>query len=151
MRIVATFKSTIFKFPAEDIRELTESPGKDVAIWLAARLRALDSGVVADPEPEDFGWYITFSTEEVRYQAVIGPIGDEFWYVVVERVVGFLPSILGFRRKHKTPQGLLFVHKALKDAEETSQLQWHSWKSFSKGGASAFDDGMEMPVKGVQA
>lgn len=146
MRIVATFELTTFKYPPEDISELTEPPGKDVAVWLAARLRALDSEVVAAPEPEDFGWYITFSTEGVLYQAVIGPVGDEFWYVVVERVVGFLPSILGFRRKHKTPQGLLFVHKALKDAEETSQLQWHSWKSFSRGGASAFDNGIDMPV-----
>lgn len=146
MRIVATFESTSFKFPLEDISEPGEPPGKDVALWLAARVGKLNSVLVEEPEPEDFGWYITFSTEGVRYQAVIGPVGDEFWYVVVERVVGILPSIFGFRRRHKTPEGLLLVHKALKEAEETSRLQWHSWKSFSGGGVSAFDNGMDMPV-----
>lgn len=146
MRIVATFESAAFKFPPEDISELSEPPGKDVAVWLAARLRALGSDVMEDPEPEDFGWYITFSTEAVLYQAIIGPVGDELWYVVVERVVGFLPSIFGFRRRHKNLGGLLVVHQALKETEEASQVQWHSWKSFSRGGSSAFDNGSNIPV-----
>jgi|GEM_PF-3452168 len=146
MRIVATFESSAFTFPPENLIELAAPPGKDVALWLAARLRELGSEVIGEPEPEDFGWYITFSTEGELYQAVIGPNGQEFWYVVVEQVVGFILSVLGHRRKHKHPHGLLAVHNALKNANEANKLQWHSWEWFSRGGARAFDDGTDAPI-----
>jgi hypothetical protein len=143
MRIVATFESSAFKLPV-DGETFAEPPGEDVATWLAARLRAQGCDVM-QPVPEDFGWYIGFSLEGHQYQAVIGPEGEEFWYVVVERAVGLLPSLLGLRRRHKNPKAVLMMHQSLQDAD-IRDVQWHSWSAFSRGGADAFTNGTNSPV-----
>lgn len=140
MRTVATFDSKMFKLSGSE----TEPLGADVASWLRSRLQ--DQGIEAEePLSEDFGWYVTFSTNQHCYQAVIGPVGDEFWYVVVERVVGLLPSILGLRHRHKEPSGVKAVQAALEDSRVVQQVRWHHWKAFRRGGADAFDHGAVQP------
>lgn len=142
MRTVATFDSTSFKLSDAE----TELPlGADVAEWLRSRLHA--QGIEAEePVPEDFDWYITFSTAQHCYQAVIGPVGDEFWYVGVERVVGFLPSLFGLRNKHKESSGVNAVQAALDDPAVAQRVRWHHWKTFRRGGADAFDHGTLLPA-----
>lgn len=142
MRTVATFDSKTFELSGS---EMGQPLGVDVANWLRSRLQA--QGIEADdPLPEDFGWYVTFSTNQHYYQAVIGPVGDEFWYVVVERVVGLLPSILGYRHRHKELSGVKAVQAALDDPHVAQRVRWHHWKAFRRGGADAFDRGAEQPA-----
>jgi hypothetical protein len=142
MRTVATFDSKSFELSDSE----TEQPlGADVANWLRSRLQA--QGIQAEePVPEDFGWYVTFSTTHGCYQAIIGPVGDEFWYVVIERVVGLLPSFLGLRHKHKEQSGVEAVQAALDDPHVAQRVRWHHWKAFRRAGADAFNHGTVQPA-----
>lgn len=147
MRTVATFESPLFTLTLPDDGEGVEiPPGHDVALWLASELRLGHDIAVEEPQPEDFGWYLPFTVEGEFYHAVIGPVGDEFWYVVVERAAGFWASLLGGRQRHNNPAGVLCIHEVLANCRDIGNLKWHEWAAFKRGGAHAFDEGVDGPA-----
>ena len=107
MRTVATFDSREFNLTEHREHFINEGCfGDDLGRWLIERLRA--AGAVPDAEPgqEDFGWYVNYSVGDQSYCAVIGNVGGEFWFVAVERVTGFVGSILGQRRRSVPVAGI---------------------------------------------
>ena len=146
MRTVATFDSREFNLIEHRGYFINEGCfGDDLGRWLIARLRA--TGIKADPEPgaEDFGWYVNYTIGNERFCAVIGNVGGEFWFVAVERVAGFLSSVFGGRRRNIPESGVMRLHEILSAAPEVSNLKWHHWDAFRRGGATAFDDGAAIP------
>jgi len=146
MRTVATFDSREFNLTEHREHFINEGCfGDDVGRWLIERLRA--AGAVPDAEPgqEDFGWYVNYSVGDQPYCAVIGSVGGEFWFVAVERVTGFVGSILGQRRRSVPIAGIDCIHRILSASTEISNLKWHHWDAFRRGGAEAFSSGTELP------
>lgn len=79
--------------------------GDDLARWLMQKLRALK--VEVDPElgQEDCGWYFTFRSGGQSYNFVLGHRDEEGaeWLGWLERSAGFLPPLLGARRRSVPP------------------------------------------------
>ena len=146
MRTVATFESQSFNL-TEDKEYLKNEGcfGDDLGRWLIERLRATGAEAEAEPGQEDFGWYVNFSVRGQPFCAVIGNVGGEFWFVAVERVVGFLNSISGGRNRNVPAEGVQLIHRVLSSASEVRNLQWHEWSRFRKGGADAFAQGTPAP------
>jgi hypothetical protein len=146
MRTVATFESREFNLTEPRDYFINEGCfGDDLGRWLIDALRA--TGVEAGPEPgqEDFGWYVNYTISDQTFCAVIGNVGGEFWFVAIERVTGFLSSVLGGRRRYIQASGVMRVHDILSAAPEVRNLKWHHWHTFRRGGATAFDDGASSP------
>lgn len=147
MRTVATFDSPEFNLTERRGEFINDGyVGNDVGRWLIAKLRA--EGIETDPEPrpEDFGWCVNYTINDERFCAVIGNVGDEFWFVAVERVGGVLSSVFGGRRRNIPESGVMRLHEILSAAPEVSNLKWHRWNAFRRGGATAFDDGADTPT-----
>ena len=146
MRTVATFESAEFNLAEHRDYFINEGCfGDDVARWLIEGLRA--EGAIPDAEPgqEDFGWFVNYSLEGKPFCAVIGNVGGEFWFVAVERVTGLVGSLLGQRRRQVPAAGVECVHRILSSSATISNLRWHHWEIFRRGGTQAFESGAELP------
>jgi hypothetical protein len=146
MRTVATFDSAAFNLTEHRAHYVNEGCfGDDVGRWLIERLPS--AGAVAEPEPgqEDFGWYVNYSVGDQPFCAVIGNVGGEFWFVAVERVTGFLGSMLGQRTRSVPIAGIDCIHHVLSTSPDVRNLKWHYWSAFKRGGAEAFDAGADLP------
>lgn len=144
MRTVVSFESSLFRLPALDDAGI-DDVGSDVATWLAERLRE-GGATVETVEPDGFKWVISFLMDAAAFEAIVGPVGDEFWYVVVEQSAGLLPSLLGARHRHSSPLGVQTVQLALEGCAEARHVQWHDWADFRRGGARAFSHGAGTPT-----
>jgi hypothetical protein len=124
------FKSQIFRSDSMDIESNLGLPeGREVAVWLRDRLRAVCAVSATEPEQEDFGWYITFELGGVGHCIVIySKPGDSthsgMWVGWVERQRGLFSSVLGFRGSGILPEALKAVELAL-NSPEILQLTWH--------------------------
>jgi hypothetical protein len=146
MRTVATFDSREFNLTEHRDHFINEGCyGDGLGRWLVVRLRA--TGIETDPEPrpEDFGWYVNYIVDDEKFCAVIGNVGEEFWFVAVERVAGILSSVFGGRRRRIPKSGVMRLHDILSAAPEVSNLRWHHWEAFRRGGATAFAEGQPTP------
>ena len=146
MRTVATFESDKFNLSESKEYFMNEGCyGDDLGKWLIGQLRA--HGIETDPEPEqeDFGWYFNYTIGGQPFSAVIGNVEGESWFVVVERITGFLGSILGGRNRKVPDSGVTELHRILSSSPEVKNLQWHHWERFRRGGESAFSSGSSTP------
>lgn len=144
MRTVASFESILFRLPAAAADDSADA-GADVATWLAERLR--EGGATVDTvEPDGQQWVVSFLMDAHAFQAIVGPVGDEFWYVVVEEPRGLLPSLLGARHHHSSPLGVQTVQLALASDPAIRNIQWHEWADFRRGGNGAFSHGAGTPT-----
>lgn len=147
MRTVATFKSE--KFNLTDNKEYFINEGcfgDDLGKWLISQLRAAGAEPEAEPSQEDFGWYVNYTFKAQPFCAVIGNVEGEFWFIVVERVTGFFGSILGSRNRNVPSGGVTLIHRILSSSPDVTDLQWHRWDAFGKGGADAFSSGTASPM-----
>ena len=146
MRTVATFESREFNLTEHREYFINEGGfGDDLGRWLIGKLRAVGADTAAEPGQEDFGWYVDYTIDDQPFCAVIGNAGGEFWFVVVERKAGFPGSMFGGRRRNIPESGVTRLHEILSSSAEVSNLQWHHWDSFKRGGASAFAFGSPQP------
>jgi hypothetical protein len=146
MRTVATFESNEFNLTEHRDYFMNEGCyGDDLGKWLIDRLRAAGAETDSDPQQEDFGWYVNYSLDDQPFCAVIGNIGGESWFVVVERVTGFLGSVLGGRHRNVPDRGIEILHRIFSSSPELRNLQWHKWGAFRRGGPDAFSSGSSSP------
>ena len=146
MRTVATFESK--KFNLTEHKEYFINKGcygDDLGIWLINQLR--ESGVDTDSEAgqEDFGWFVNYTMNGQPFYAVIGNVCGEFWFIVVERVTGFLGSVFGGRNRKVPESGVNQIHSILSSSSDVKNLKWHHWENFKRGGTNAFSSGSSAP------
>src|SRR5688572_31743942 len=88
--------------------------GDDLAWWLIEKLNALDIKTSSEPGQEDFGWYFTFTVNEVEHCVVVGfqpndlESGDR-WIGWIERQLGFLGSLTGGRNRAILPSAVAVI------------------------------------------
>jgi hypothetical protein len=146
VRTVATFESDSFNLKQARPYFINQDCfGDDLATWLIDKIRR--AGAIADAEPkqEDFGWYVNYSVNGQPFCAVIGSIGGQCWFIVVERIVGLLGSPSGARNRCVPVSGIELIHNMLSSAPEIRKLRWHDWASFKRGGVPALLRGAESP------
>ena len=146
MRTVVTFESDKFNLTDEGQSSGDYGCyGQDLAKWLIDRLRAAGTETDSEPRQEDFGWYVNYSLGGQPFCAVIGNVGGESWFIVVERVTGFLRSLLGERHRHVPEAGVDILHRVLSTSPELRNIRWHKWEAFRRGGADTFSSGSASP------
>ena len=146
MRTVATFDSQTFNLTQHREYFINHGCfGDDLGRWLIVKLRAAGADPAAEPGQEDFGWYVNYTIGDQPFCAVIGNVGGEFWFVAVERVTGFLGSIVGKRQRSIPEVGIDCLHQILSSSPEVSNLKWHHWASFKRGDAYALTAGSPTP------
>ena len=135
-RTYVTFRSSGFN--ATEEQEYFVNPnnfGDDLAKWMMQELQT--QGVEVNPElgQEDFGWYFTFRSGGQSYDFIIGhrdSEGEE-WLGWLERKAGFLPSLLGARKRGIPPEAAQFIHNLLAASARIQNVRWHLAKDFDAG------------------
>ena len=113
--------------------------GDDLAQWLMQQLRARNVEVDAELGQEDYGWYFTFRSGGQSYDFVLGHRDEEGgqWLGWLERSAGFLPSLLGARRRSVPPEPAQLIHTVLVSLPEVQGIRWHLAKDFDAGNEEA--------------
>lgn len=109
--------------------------GDDLAKWLMQELRALKAEVDPKLGQEDHGWHFTFHSGGQNYDFVVGHRdgeGEE-WLGWLERSAGFLPSLLGARKRGISPEAAQLIHAGLVSSPKVQGLRWHFAKDFDAG------------------
>ena len=135
MKTVAVFESEAFNYT--EPKEFFINPccfGDDLARWLMGELAKQQISVDDEPGQEDFGWYFEFSIEADKYCLVISSDGEGEWFLVVERVCGLIPALLGGRHRSVGGRGLEAIEDVLSRSDRIEKLRWVSWKEFRQGG-----------------
>ncbi len=135
-RNIVTFKSATFN--TRETRGHFINPdnyGDDLAGWLRQELKGRSVEVGAGLGQEDFGWHFDFSAGGRRCSFVLGYRGDdeEGWVGWLERDAGFLPSLLGARKRDIPPEAALLIHSVLATAQQITEVRWHAAKEFEAG------------------
>lgn len=138
-----TFEATGFN-TTEEMEEFINpcNYGKDVAEWLISELKGKVPYIDPEIRQEDHGWYFTFTGKSGKaYDFIVGQYGDEGWLGHFERSLGFVKSILGFRKKSKIlKDDLIVFDKIFKESKCISNIKWHYRKDFMKGNEDAYSD-----------
>lgn len=105
--------------------------GDDVARWLLEELRERGVSVAAEPDQEDFGWYISFEVEGQDYDFVITyrPADDGeqgVWIGTLERAVGLVATLLGGRKKGIQREAAELLHEILKSSPRVADVRWYT-------------------------
>ncbi len=113
--------------------------GDDLAKWLMQELRARN--VEVDPElgQEDYGWYFTFRCGGQSYDFILGHRDEEGeeWLGWLERSAGFLPSLLGARKRGVSPEAAQLLYAVLVSSPKVQGVRWHLAKDFDAGNEEA--------------
>jgi len=125
-----SFKSSSFN--CTESRDYFINPGcfgDDLARWMIAKLQQRGIKTMAEPDPEDFGWYFTFWVDGVEHCLVLGfqpndPATGDQWLGWIERQAGFLSSLVGGRNRGISPEAVKVVNEVLATAPEIEDLRW---------------------------
>ena len=103
------------------------------------QLRAKSYEVSDAPGQEDFGWYFTFQVSDIEHSFVIGhrPGGDNeegLWIAWLERSRGFLPSLVGARKRGIQPIAQV-IQEILSGSSQIRDIHWHFARDFDAGSA----------------
>jgi len=111
--------------------------GDDVAAFLARGLRRVGWEIPDDIGQEDDGWFVTFQKPGHCYDLIVQLVNAEthLWLVWVERSVGFIPSLLGFRKKPVPIEAAVAIFDAIRGAPEIENPQWFTKDEFLGGQA----------------
>lgn len=135
-RTYVTFSSSGFN--ATEEKEYFINPnnfGDDLAKYLLQGLQAQSVEVDSELGQEDFGWYFTFRCNGQSYDFIMGHRdgeGEE-WLGWLERSAGFLPSLLGARKKAIRPEAAQSIQNVLTSSLRIQNVRWHLAKDFDAG------------------
>jgi hypothetical protein len=144
IKTVVRFKSSAFNMSEPKKYFINPSCfGDDLAIWLIDQLRGKGYEVSDAPGQEDFGWYFTFRVSEIEHCFVIGHRPDEdneegLWIGWLERSRGFLPSIVGARKRGIQPAAAQVIQEVLSGSSQIRDIGWHFARDFDTGRAETW-------------
>jgi hypothetical protein len=130
VKSAVTFKSSAFNM--SEPREYFINPccfGDDVARWLMEQLRSMGYQCSNVPDQEDFGWYFTFRVSGTEYCFVVGHRREDnneegLWIGWLERNRGFVPSLLGARKRDIQRVAARVIHEILSSAPQIRDIRW---------------------------
>lgn len=143
MRTVVMFRSDAFN--TTDSREYFINDccfGDDVGQWLIPELRQRGIDVDAEPDQEDWGWYLTCRADGIEHTIGIGfrPGDTEAdpgeWLCFITRRVGVFQRLAGTRKHDVVDQVPRAMHDALHDARSIRDVRWHFQADFDAGDES---------------
>jgi hypothetical protein len=109
--------------------------GDDLAAWMIGKLKERGIETSSAPGQEDFGWYFTFTINNVQHCVVVGfqpndiERGDR-WIGWIERSPGLIGSILGGRSRGILPEAVELLDEILRSSPDIHELTWHTQESY---------------------
>ena len=110
--------------------------GDDVCRWLQAQLKSAGYKVEEELGQEDFGWYIQFEVDSIKYCLITQyrPVRPGVWICTLERISGvnLFSFFFGAGQRHIKIEAAQALHTILSNNPLIQNIKWYTDQEFNK-------------------